>query len=91
MKILIAVLVLLLLVLQHQAWLGDSGHRAQVALQEQLEAQQRRAVLHQQRNRRLRGEVMALQSGTAAVESLARTDLGMIKEGEVFYIVADGR
>ncbi len=89
MKILIAVLVLLLLVVQHQAWFGRSGHHTQAALQAQLQEQQRRIELHQQRNRRLRSEVMAMQRGNAAIESLARTNLGMIKEGEVFYILAD--
>lgn len=89
MKILIAVLALLLLILQYQAWFGRSGHRTQAALQEQLQEQQRRIELHEQRNRRLRGEVLAMQRGNAAIESLARTNLGMIKEGEVFYVLTD--
>lgn len=90
MKVLAAALVLLLLGLQYRAWFGDSGYFAAAALKEQLRIQERRAERHVQRNRRLKTEVMALRQGQTAVEARARADLGMIKEGEVFYVVTDG-
>lgn len=90
MKILAAALLLLLLGLQYRAWFGDSGYFTAAALQEQLRIQERRAERHVQRNRRLRQEVMALRQDKTAVEARARADLGMIKEGEVFYVVTDG-
>ena len=90
MKTLAAVLFILLLALQYRAWFGDSGHFAAAVLKEQLQVQEQRAQQRERRNRRLRGEVLALTQGDAAVEARARTDLGMIKEGEVFYIVTDG-
>ena len=90
MKILAAALVLLLLGLQYRAWFGDSGYFIAAALQEQLRIQERRAERHEQRNRRLKQEVMALRQDKTAVEARARADLGMIKEGEVFYVVTDG-
>lgn len=90
MKILAAALVLLLLGLQYRAWFGDSGYFTAAALQEQLRIQERRTERHVQRNRRLRQEVMALRQDKTAVEARARADLGMIKEGEVFYVVTDG-
>ena len=90
MKSLAAVLLILLLALQYRAWFGDSGYFAAAALKEQVRVQERRAEKRAQRNRLLRGEVLALTRGGAAVEARARTDLGMIKDGEVFYIVTDG-
>ena len=90
MKILATALVLLLLGLQYRAWFGDSGYFTAAALQEQLRIQERRAERHEQRNRRLKQEVMALRQDKTAVEARARADLGMIKEGEVFYVVTDG-
>jgi cell division protein FtsB len=33
--------------------------------------------------------VQALKSGSAGVEARARSELGMIKEGETFYLVVD--
>lgn len=91
MKTLVVALFVLLLALQYRAWFGDSGYFAAAAVKEQLQVQQRRAEQRQRRNRQLRGEVLALTQGNAAVEARARTDLGMIKEGEVFYIVSDDR
>ena len=38
-------------------------------------------------NRILAHEVRAQKHGLAAVEARARSDLGMIKEGETFYLV----
>ena len=38
-----------------------------------------------QRNRLLTAEVLALQDGLDAVEARARSNLGMIKQGETFY------
>ena len=90
MKTVAAMLLLLLLGLQYQSWFGDSGYFKAAALKAQLQAEERRAELQKQRNRLLRGEVMALTESDAAVEARARTDLGMIKDGEVFYIVTDG-
>ena len=89
MKMLIVALVLLLLGLQYRAWFGDSGYFTAAALQEQLRVQERRAERRVQRNRRLKQEVMALRQDKTAVEARARADLGMIKEGEVFYVVTD--
>ena len=90
MRTVAALLVALLVGLQYQSWFGDGGYFKAASLQAQLEAEERRAELQKQRNRLLRGEVMALTGSDAAVEARARTDLGMIKDGEVFYIVTDG-
>ncbi|MCY4342130.1 MAG: septum formation initiator family protein [Gammaproteobacteria bacterium] len=89
MRTVAAILLLLVLGLQYQSWFGDSGYFKATALKAQLEAEERRAELQRQRNRLLRGEVMALTGSDAAVEARARADLGMIKDGEVFYIVTD--
>ena len=89
MKLLIVMLVLLIAGLQYRAWFSDDGYFAAQALNERLEQQQRRAELQRQRNRLLAAEVLALKDGHAAVEARARADLGMVREGETFYIVVD--
>ncbi len=89
MKLLIVMLILLIAGLQYRAWFSDDGYFAAQALNERLEQQQRRAELQRQRNRLLAAEVLALKKGHAAVEARARADLGMIREGETFYIVAE--
>jgi len=40
-------------------------------------------------NSELTREVMGLKHTSLAVESRARTDLGMIKDGESFFLVVD--
>ena len=89
MKLFIVMLVLLIAGLQYRAWFSDDGYFVVQALNERLEQQQRRAELQRQRNRLLAAEVLALKQGHAAVEARARADLGMIREGETFYIVAE--
>ena len=85
MKVLIAVLSVMFFVLQWRLWVGDGGvrevqrHQAEIdRLSEQLEEQ--RDI-----NKALRAEVDDLQSGLGEIEERARSELGMIGEGETFY------
>lgn len=87
MRLLLAVLVILLLALQYKAWFGDAGHLEAATLREQVERQRERAEVLAERNRLLTAEVLALKGGYAAVEARARSDLGMIKRGETFYLI----
>lgn len=87
MRVVMGFLVLLLLTLQYKAWFGDSGHLQAAALHDKVDSQRTRAELLAQRNQLLTGEVLALKSGYAAVESRARSDLGMVRQGETFYLV----
>jgi len=88
-RLLIAVLLLLLVALQYKAWLGDVGYLAARDLESQVAQQRQRAEVLEQRNRLLTAEVLALKDGLDAVESRARSDLGMVKKDETFYLVAD--
>ena len=42
-----------------------------------------------ERNQKLEAEVIDLKTGIEAIEERARTDLGMIKNDEVYYQVID--
>lgn len=87
MRTILGIMVVLLLALQYKAWFGDAGYREAAALREQVESQRDRARMLADRNRLLTGEVLALKAGYAAVEARARNDLGMIREGETFYLM----
>ncbi|HKE94328.1 MAG TPA: cell division protein FtsB [Povalibacter sp.] len=87
MKILAAVLLALLLVLQYRLWLGDGGMREVARLRKEIEQQQAENTLLRERNRTLAAEVQDLKKGTTAIEERARTDLGMVGQRETFYQV----
>lgn len=88
MKLTIALLVVMLLALQSKVWFSDVGHFAAVDLKAEVQQQEARAQRVAAANEQLVAQVLALRSGTAAIEASARTDLGMIKQGEEYYVVA---
>ena len=74
--------------LLYRFWFGESGWFAVRALAEDVAAQHGIAEELAERNRLLTVEVLALKTGLDPVEARARTDLGMVAEGETFYLVA---
>ena len=85
---LFVVLILLLAGLQYRLWVGD-GSLAQVAdLQRQIAEQQGENERLLERNRILDAEVLELKQGMETVEERARHELGMVKEGETLYQLA---
>ncbi|BAU76200.1 cell division protein FtsB [Metapseudomonas furukawaii] len=86
---LFVVLVLLLSGLQYRLWVGD-GSLAQVReLEQQIAEQQGENERLLERNRILEAEVMELKKGMETVEERARHELGMVKEGETLYQIAE--
>ena len=77
--------------LLYRFWFGESGWFAVRAMAKDVAAQQRLTEELAERNRLLAVEVLALKDAANldAVEARARTDLGMIAEGETFYLVVD--
>jgi cell division protein FtsB len=84
-KILIGVLIVILVALQYKLWIADDGYRNVRRLQQELAAQKVENDKLRERNQALQAEVEDLKSGLAAIEELARNELGMIKEGETFF------
>lgn len=87
MRILLAILLLVLIALQLKLWLGEGGYRDARRLQERVAEQASENELLAQRNRELQAEVEDLRRGLQAVEERARSELGMVKEGEEFFQV----
>ncbi|MFN2288973.1 MAG: cell division protein FtsB [Chromatocurvus sp.] len=82
---LLAVLVGLLILLQYRLWFADGSLAERKRLQQQVESSERENALLRERNDALSREVLELQSGNAVVEERAREELGLIREGEIFY------
>ncbi|NJN51020.1 MAG: cell division protein FtsB [Gammaproteobacteria bacterium] len=75
--------------LQGRLWFSDGGVFARKALVKNVEEQHRRTEELAARNALLARDVRGLKSGLAAVEARARSELGMVKSGETFYLVTD--
>jgi cell division protein FtsB len=87
--LLVAALALTLIALQYRLWVGE-GSRAEVQqLARQIERQQVELTELRQRNQALRAEVEDLKAGLGAVETRARRELGMIRDGETFFQVVE--
>ena len=82
------ILLLLLDGLQYRLWVGN-GSLAQVAsLTQQIADQHAENDTLLERNRVLDAEVLELKKGLETVEERARHELGMVKDGETLYQLA---
>lgn len=82
-------LLALLLLLQYPLWLGKGGWLKVWEYDRQLKEQKEETRKLEIRNAGLDAEVRDLKQGYEAVEELARFELGMVKEGEVFVQVSE--
>lgn len=89
MKWLISLLVVLLLGLQYRLWIGEGSLAHNVALQKEINKQKAENERLIERNKLLEAEVAALKNGYDAIEEKARNDLGMIKEGETWFMIVE--
>lgn len=89
MKFLIAALLLILLGLQYRLWAGPGSFAHIDRLERAIAAQDEENEVLEERNRLLYGEVDELKTGLDAVEERARGELGLIREGETFYLIVE--
>ena len=75
--------------LQVRLGFGSSGVSERAELADRLTTQRQRTAVLGERNRILAAEIEALKAGPDALEARARSELGMIKEGETFYLVVE--
>lgn len=91
MRKLTVVLVVLIALLQYPLWLGKGGWLRVWQHSQQIEAHEKRNEYYKQRNETLRAEVRDLKQGQSAIEERARSELGLIKQDEVFYQVIQNK
>lgn len=79
------VLILLVLALQYRLWIGEGSVAEVRDLNRQLASQQAELEALRETNASLRAEVESLKHDDAAIEARARSELGMIREGETYF------
>ena len=87
MRIIASVLFVLLIVLQLQLWFGSHGVFQLWSLENTIDQSKKDNDALLLRNEQLHAEVVELKKGEEALEERARSQLGFIKDGEVFYRV----
>ncbi|MCB1772812.1 MAG: cell division protein FtsB [Gammaproteobacteria bacterium] len=85
MQLVYGLLFVVLIALQVRLWFGDGSMEEVFALKRQLATQQAEVDDLRERNATLQAEVDDLKDGLAAIEARARSELGLIREGETYY------
>lgn len=85
MRLVIACLVFVLLGLQYKLWVGEGNVFQWHRLEKKLTAQEEENKKLLARNHAIEADIVELQSGEQALEEQARFELGMVKNGEVYY------
>lgn len=90
MKALTLIFVILIAALQYPLWLSKKGSWLTVwNLNQQISQQKEKNEQLKARNASLDEEVRDLKQGYGAIEERARSELGMVKQDEVFIQVLD--
>lgn len=79
----------ILLLLQYRLWFSHDGLPPMLHLHRSVEIQQAENEKLEERNQVLAAEVQDLKSGSGAIEERARSELGMIKDGETFFQIIE--
>ena len=89
MKWLTLTLASLLVLIQYPLWLGKGGWLRVWEVDQQIQAQHATNAKLKARNAALDAEVRDLKQGVEAIEERARSELGMVRQDEVFFQVLD--
>lgn len=86
-KLIISVSFILLVIFQYQIWFSPNGIPKIYSLRTAISQQKARNDAAEKHNSGLKADITALKNSSSAVEEHARSDIGLIKKGEVFYQV----
>ena len=89
MKLVTLALIALVALLQYPLWLGKGSWLRVWEVDQQLRAQRETNQKLRVRNAALDAEVRDLKQGLDAIEERARSELGMIKQDEIFFQVLE--
>jgi cell division protein FtsB len=89
MKVLLGALVVMLVMLQVNLWVGEGSFAQLNTLESQVEVQKQDNLVLAERNQELENEVLDLKTGLDAVEERARSEFGMVKDGETLFLIVE--
>lgn len=86
MRYIVLSLLVLLGYLQYRLWMAEGSYVDVAHLNKEIARQERENAALRERNRILLAEVESLKEGVDTLEERARTNMGMVKEGETFFL-----
>jgi cell division protein FtsB len=89
MRYVLGLLVVVLILLQMRLWRGEGSLSDIERLEGEIVKQADANKSLEGRNDGLLGEVSDLKTGLDSVEEHARSELGLIKQGETYYLIVD--
>jgi cell division protein FtsB len=89
MKLLTLALATLILLIQYPLWLGKGSWLRVLEVDQQIHSQRDTNRRLQARNKALEAEVSDLKVGLEAIEEQARSELGMIRQDEIFFQILE--
>ena len=89
LKIVLSILSLILIFLQLRLWIGEGRVATIHHLETEIDIQSTKNSTLVNRNEALLKDVNDLKNGLDSLEERARGELGLIKEGETFYLIVD--
>jgi cell division protein FtsB len=89
MKVLTLTLAALIVLIQYPLWLGKGSWFRVWEVDQQIRAQRETNRQLQARNNALEAEVRDLKVGLEAIEERARSELGMVRQDEIFFQIVD--
>ncbi len=84
-RIVIGLLIVLFLGLQYRLWFGPNSVTKVARFEDQVSVLRGENERLDGANAKLKAEVRELKSGHDTIEALARSELGMVREGETFF------
>ncbi len=89
MRFLLALLLLIFLALQYRLWVGEGSYAEVRHLQQEIANKKEDLERMEKENQELRAEIEDLKKGLEAIQERARSELGMIKEGETYFLFVE--
>ena len=89
MRILILALAVLLIGLQYRLWVGEGSLADIRKLDREISRQSAENQRLQAENDRLAAKVADLKEGYVGIEGRARSSLGLVKDGETYFMFVD--
>ena len=88
-RIFLVTLLLIFTGLQYRLWIGQGSFAHVNDLRAVVDQRTAENEVRRQRNDILKAEILDLKQGLAAVEDIARSELGLIKKGETFFLLVE--